>query len=286
MDKSYDLFGRSQGVYHRIFPRCKPPYGSSLSPGQLLTVNRGNPTGNSVRLENNIEAYIAEPKQEVEGKKAVLFLPDVIGIWENSKLMADQFAANGYYTIMPDLFNGDALKLNRPDDFDFMAWLTKGTGGNNPHTTDFVDPIVASAISYLHSKGYTRVASVGYCFGAKYSARWMHSNPPVAVSTQRAGEPLVQVSYVAHPSFVQDDELAGIKGPWAISAAERDSIFPQELRWKSEGILKKIGVPYQINLFQGVVHGFATRAELGNKWQRWCKEQAFVQAVEWIKFHL
>lgn len=31
----------------------------------------------------------------MEGKKAILFLPDVIGIWKNSKLMADQFAENG-----------------------------------------------------------------------------------------------------------------------------------------------------------------------------------------------
>ena len=44
--------------------------GSPLSSGQLLMANRGNPTGSSVRLQNNIEAYIAEPKQEVEGKKA------------------------------------------------------------------------------------------------------------------------------------------------------------------------------------------------------------------------
>ena len=105
-------------------------------------------------------------------------------------------------------------------------------------------------------------------------------------STQKAGEPLVQVSYVAHPSFVSEEELAAIKGPWAISAAETDSIFPAEMRWKSEGILQKAGFPYQINLFSGVEHGFATRAELGNKWQKWSKEQAFIQAVEWIKFHL
>ena len=212
-------------------------------------LHRGTPTGSSIRLENNIEAYIAEPMQAVDGKKAILFLPDVIGIWDNSKLMADQFAANGYYVVMPDLFNGDALKLNRPADFDFMAWLTKGSDGKNPHTPESVDPIVASAISFLHSKGYERIASVGYCFGAKYSARFMSSSPPLSVSTQKAGEPLVQVSYVAHPSFVSEEELAAIKGPWAISAAETDSIFPAEMRWKSEGILQKAGFPYQINLF-------------------------------------
>jgi dienelactone hydrolase len=66
---------------------------------------------------------------------------------------------------MPDLFNGDALSLNRPDGFDFMAWLTKGTGGNNPHTYEAVDPIVEKAIKYLQEeKGIKKIGAVGYCF--------------------------------------------------------------------------------------------------------------------------
>ena len=167
-----------------------------------------------------------------------------------------------------------------------MGWLTKGSTGNNPHTPDAVDPIIASALSHLHSKGYTRIASVGYCFGAKYSARFMSTSPPVALSGVAAGEAPIAVSYVAHPSFVSEEELGAIKGPWAISAAETDSIFPAEMRWKSKEILEKTGVRYQINLFSGVEHGFATRADLDNKWQRWSKEQAFIQAVDWIKLHL
>lgn len=62
----------------------------------------------------------------------------------------------------------------------------------------------------------------------------------------------IKVGYVAHPSFVDDDELAAITGPLSISAAETDTIFPTELRQKSEEILRKVGQPYQINLFSGV----------------------------------
>jgi dienelactone hydrolase len=94
-----------------------------------------------------------------------LFLTDVIGIFQNSKLMADQFAANGYYTIMPDLFNRDALPLNVPEGFDFNDWLANGTGGHNPHSTAAVDPIVDKAIKYLkEEKGIKKIGSVGYCF--------------------------------------------------------------------------------------------------------------------------
>ncbi len=91
---------------------------------------------------------------------------------------------------------------------------------------------------------------------------------------------------MAHPSFVDEDELRGFKGPFAISAAETDSIFPAEKRHRSEEILKEGGHPYQINLFSGVVHGFAVRCDTSKKAEKYAKEQAFLQAVTWFDEHL
>jgi dienelactone hydrolase len=151
---------------------------------------RGEPTGKSIKI-GSIDAYVAEPTGKTVHKNiAILFLPDVIGIWQNSQLMADQYAANGYFTVMPDLFNGDALPLNQPEGFDLMAWFTKGTGGNNPHTCEAVDPIVQKSIEWLKSKGYTKIGSAGYCFGAKYVVRFMPEGKGI------------DVGFFAHPSYV------------------------------------------------------------------------------------
>jgi dienelactone hydrolase len=76
--------------------------------------------------------------------------------------------------------------------------------------------------------------------------------------------------------------LAAIKGPYSISAAETDEIFTVELRRKSEEILREIKVPYQINLFSGVGHGYAVRGDINNSIQKFAKEQAFLQAVAWF----
>lgn len=182
--------------------------------------------------------------------------------------MADAFAKQGYTTLVLDLFNGDPVKLNRPEGFDLMSWLSKGSDGNNPHTMEYVDPIVEKGIQHLKDLGVTKIGAVGYCFGAKYVVRHYKDG--------------INVGYLAHPSFVEEDELAAITGPLAISAAETDSIFPAEKRYKSEEILPKTKQPYQINLFSGVVHGFAVRGDVSNKVERFAKEQAFQQALTWF----
>jgi dienelactone hydrolase len=103
----------------------------------------------------------------------------VIGIWKNSQLIADQFAANGYYTLLVDEFDGDSLTLNRPPGFDFQAWRGK-------HTPEKIDPIVEAAVKYLKDKGMKKIGAVGYCFGAKYVCRLLNGRG-------------VDVGYCAHP---------------------------------------------------------------------------------------
>jgi dienelactone hydrolase len=103
----------------------------------------------------------------------------VIGIWKNSQLIADQFAANGYYTLMVDMYRGDALTLNRPAGFDFMQWRGK-------HTVKEVDPVVEAGVKFLKDKGFKKIGAVGYCFGAKYVCRFLDGRG-------------VDVGYCAHP---------------------------------------------------------------------------------------
>ena len=136
-----------------------------------------------------------------------------------------------------------------------------------------VEPIVDTVIVEMRTVyNCKKISGVGYCFGAKYVVR--HLLP-------QAGK--IDVGYIAHPSFVEEEELAAIKGPLSISAAEIDSLFTTEKRHKSEEILKAAGVPYQINLFSGVQHGFAVRCDLTIKENKFAKEAAFLQAIQWFE---
>ena len=185
--------------------------------------------------------------------------------------VADQFAANGYFVVMPDLFQGHPVPLNRPESYDLMAWLK----GPPSHLQDSVDPIVAKVFNAMRTIfGCKNIGGVGYCFGAKYVVRNL-----------KAG--YLNVGYICTPSLVEADELRGITGPLSIAAAEKDTVFPQEKRIESENILRnELSVPYQMNLYGHVEHGFGCKADIKIPENRFAKEQAFLQAIFWFDEHL
>lgn len=245
---------------------------ASNPPGKCCTIgvkHEGTPTG-SKKNAGGIDTYFAYPESK-QTDTAILILTDVIGHdFVNAQLIADQFAANGYFVAMPDLFEGDPIPLNRPDDFDIMKWLTT-SGPSGGHTPKQVDPIVEKVIKALKEEyGVKKLGAVGYCFGAKYVARF-----------QAKGKG-VDVGYVAHPSFVDADEIKALAGPFSIAAAETDQIFPAEKRRETEDLLKEHTIPYQISLYSGVEHGFAVRADTSKPEIKYAKEAAFLQAVAWF----
>lgn len=109
-----------------------------------------------------------------------------------------------------------------------MAWL-KGPPGHLPNR---VDPVVHSVLTDMRKTlRCQRIGLVGYCFGAKYTIRFLKPG-------------YGDVGYVAHPSFIEAAELGDIKGPLSIAAAETDLIFPASKRRESEEILTRISQPY------------------------------------------
>jgi dienelactone hydrolase len=104
--------------------------------------------------------------------------------------------------VLPDILSGEQLPLNvfELDGFDVQDWAAK-------HGPDVVDPIVRETIDYIHKTlGIDKIAAVGYCFGGKYVARFL-----------RPGQ--IDSGYTAHPSYIAEEELAGIKGPFSIAAS-------------------------------------------------------------------
>ena len=165
-----------------------------ITPHAYHKNHRGEPVGAHIKV-GQWAAYYSVPTATAAAQHpeaAVLIVPDVLGIWQNSQLIADQFAANGYATLLIDVFNGDPIPLNTrldgSDKFDFMGWLAHGSTGDNPHTKEAVDPIVEAAVRFLRDdKGFKKLAAVGYCFGAKVTCCLPSIPPPPPVSRGQEG---------------------------------------------------------------------------------------------------
>ena len=93
----------------------------------------------------------------------MVLLGDVFGIFNNSQLLADDFASNEYLAVLPDMFDGDQMDI---DDFDngrinIPEWVSR-------HGPDNVDPKIDAIIKHLREElGVTKVVGAGYCFGGK-----------------------------------------------------------------------------------------------------------------------
>lgn len=92
--------------------------------------------------------------------------------------------------------------------------------------------------------------------------------------------------YIAHPAGTSPQDVKDITKPLSIAAAEKDHIFKKQHRDITEEILKTSGVPWQINLYSNVRHGFAVRRAVDTKEEVYGKKQAFIQAACWFEEHL
>lgn len=173
------------------------PPGPCCVRGRLL---EGEPQGH-IQIINGTETYIANLSASSDPTKVIIFLSDACGLHIHSRLLADTISSVGNHTVlMPDLFHGDPHPYNSSS-VNLYEWLAE-------HPAERVDPVVESTLEHIRGKlRCDRVGAVGYCFGAKYVVRWL-------------GQPGgIDAGFVAHPSFVEKEELNGIKGPLSIAAA-------------------------------------------------------------------
>ncbi|KAK9368867.1 dienelactone hydrolase [Lipomyces kononenkoae] len=238
---------------------------ASLNPAACCMegyAHHGEPAGTVCKYED-FDIYVAKPA--VSTNKVIIYLTDIFGLpFTNHKLIADNFAKQGFLAVIPNLFYDDHIPFPRPDGFDLPGWVQR-------HQPQHTEPIIEKTFEFIKKEfpAVEKLFSVGYCYGGKYVVRLLD-------------EGKLDAGYVAHPSFVSEDELRAIKAPLSIAAAEIDVVFPEEKRHQSESILKEIKATYNIVLYASVSHGFAVRGDLSDEVVTWTQEAAFWQAVQWF----
>ncbi|KAF2661657.1 alpha/beta-hydrolase [Lophiostoma macrostomum CBS 122681] len=305
-----------------VFPGdTKAQEGASM--GEHCTTDRPTPSGEVPTGElsklGGVECYIAKPSDYPHSpSKLLLLLTGGTGVKStNNQLQADKYASEGFLVVMPDQFEGDpapnsvdmtkieqetswleSVKLKTAEgikSFMIDMWLAR-------HTPEKVLPILHKVIEGAKDEFADAVANgggiygVGYCFGAKYILilAGLTPNPaswgqPATQDVEQAAvkkEPAIRAGAVAHGTMVTKEELEAIQAPVYIAAVKDDPLFPEdEVLTPGRRALEKNSVEHEIQVFEGVPHGFAVLGDYDDPKIKQSQVQAFDQMIGWIKGH-
>ncbi|KAJ7666994.1 Alpha/Beta hydrolase protein [Mycena polygramma] len=227
----------------------------------------GDPVGKTVTIAD-VPTYVSEPPANVSRdgpKKVVLFFPDVFGpFYVNNQLVQDYFASHGFFVLGIDYFLGDPIHNHTEEGFDRDAWI-----GKKRATAQELAPKWVEAVRKQYGAD-SKYCAVGYCFGGPF------------VMNLGGTDDIVVSAAFAHPAFLTEDQFKNLKHPLLLSCAESDFTFPAEFRRRAEDILVEVKAQYQVQLFSGVSHGFATRGDSAQPDNRYAKEESARGIIGWF----
>ncbi len=186
-------------------------------------------------------AYSALPDQP--GSTGVVILPDIRGLHQYYKDLADTFARAGFSAIAIDYFGRTAGLGSRDETFVFRPHVEQTT----PET---VDADIAAAVSYLRSPeggAATRIFTVGFCFGGSTSWRQSATLDGLAGAVGFYGQPGRARPYI---SQMHAPLLLLVAGE-DFTPLEEFEAFDQELT--------AAGVPHRMVVYPGAPHSFFDR---------------------------
>lgn len=201
-------------------------------------------------------AYAALPAQPAA--TGIVILPDVRGLHQYYKDLAETFARAGFSTVAIDYFGRTAGIGSRDEAFAYRPHVEQTT----PET---VDADVAAAIAYLQSPAggaATRIFTVGFCFGGSTSWRQSAAQDGLAGAVGFYGQPGRARAYISQ-----------MHAPLLLLVAG-DDFTPQEEFQAFDQELTAAGVPHTTVVYPGAPHSFFDRSfaehreACADAWQR------------------
>ncbi|CAF1040979.1 unnamed protein product [Didymodactylos carnosus] len=242
-----------------------------------------------------LPVYIATNNTTTSTDKIIVVMTDVFG-WElkNIRLLADEYASNGFYVLVPDFFKGDPVPLeleaklappSAPKRNFFTAvsdtfsaattvgpWLIR-------HRESVSKPIVDSFFIGLRQQyPSSKIGAVGFCWGGRYAILLTHTDAKVQVDAAVA----------IHPSLLSiPSEIEKIAKPVSFAVGDKDQYMSVKQADQTRLILsKKTNVDGEVEVYPGMVHGFGCRGDLTIEENKKGHDRAMKQTIDWFKKYL
>jgi carboxymethylenebutenolidase len=237
-------------------PPLPPVGGAASDQGDfVLTASDGN----------KFAAHFARAAQPTGAGMVVM--PDVRGLHEFYKELAQRFAEAGIDAVAIDYFGRTAGIGDRSEAFEWMPHVEKTT-------PEGIAADVAAAVTYLKSKdggAVKSVFSVGFCFGG--SSSWNQS----AMGHDLNG----CIGFYGRPERSLKF-LSKMKAPLLLLVAGADAATPQEAFVDFDKQLTEAKVPHEMHVYEGAPHSFFDRGFA--EWKDAC-DDAWHRMLAFIKKH-
>jgi carboxymethylenebutenolidase len=237
-------------------PPLPPISGAAADQGDLvLTTSDGT----------EFAAYFA--RAEAPTGAGMVVLPDVRGLHQFYKELAQRFAEAGIDSVAIDYFARTAGMGDRSDAFEYMPHVQQTTAEGIAADT-------AAAIEYLRSRdggAVNSVFTVGFCFGGSNSWNQSALNPSLNGCIGFYGRPMRAEPYISE-----------MKAPLLILIAGADGATTPEQNQDFLRALKKAGVPHESHVYEGAPHSFFDRSF--EQWKAAC-DDAWRRMLDFVKVH-
>lgn len=218
----------------------------------------------SIITETDVEyfpgarGYFARPRAE-GNYPGVVMIHENRGLRPEIRATAEQLAKEGYLVLAVDLLGG--IAETQDEARVLTANFKQETGTEN----------MRAAAAYVRSKGATKVASLGWCFGGRQS-----------VALAISGEPLdATVMYYGGGMATTTDQLAPIAWPVLGIFGDKDQAIPVATVRAFETSLNTLGIHNEIYIYPGVGHAFANPSGMNyapaETKDAWAKTTAFLK---------
>ncbi|KAL1304956.1 hypothetical protein AAFC00_003866 [Neodothiora populina] len=265
-------------------------------------IQNGQPKGREEQIAG-LETYVSEPTDGSK-KKTIVFLVDIFG-WKfpNTRLLADQYAAQGFYVYIPDVHEGDSLPISFLDTVEpplptresqsvldkasataqvgatLGPWLIK-------HREAVARPLIEGFIRTIRMvPGTDRVGVVGFCWGGRYAILAGHAD---FSSGEGKGADAV---FSLHPSLVSiPADFEDVAVPIAFAVGDKDSLLSVEQVDQIKEVMdrkkKQDGLESEVRVYEDQIHGWSLRGDFSSEKDKKAMDEAEKQGFKWFHKHL
>lgn len=234
---------------------------ASTRHGEWVTVRTGP--------QDSVRAWVVYPERKTRAP-VVLVVHEIYGLTPWIRNVADQFAAEGFIAVAPDLLTMKNLP-GFPDSVDRQAATAAIRSLQVPDVQRQLTAVAAYATRLpAASKKY---GIVGFCWGGSVSFQHAVSAPALGASVVFYGTAPSNGAFMA--------VNAPVLGLYGGNDARVNATIPV-----TDSAMKRAGKTYQYHIYDGAGHGFLRQQSGQSGANAAAAARAWPEAVTWFRKHL